>query len=86
MVAMIWMVKEVIATLICSLTKYTFFSKVYFVYCTNKIDYFGVSTTIVLGGSNSGQTSIKCSGLACDAESPTLMLNFQLPKKYVLFA
>ena len=73
---MIWMAKEVIVTLICSLTKYTFFSKGCFVfscfYCTNKIDDFEVSIAIVLRGANSGQTSIKCHNLTCDAEPPPL--------------
>ena len=72
---MVWMVK-VIATLICLLTKYTFFSKGCFVfscfYCTYKVDYFEVSVAIVLRSANSGQTSIKCCDLACDAESTPL--------------
>ena len=70
MIAMTRMVK-VIATLICSLTKYTFFSERRFVfscyYYTYKVDYFEVSVAIVLGGANSGQASIKCCDLACDA-------------------
>ena len=41
-------------------------------YCTYKVDYFEVSVAIVLGGANSGQTSIKCCDLACDAESTPL--------------
>ena len=65
-----------IATLICSLTKYTFFPKGYFdfpcFYCTYKVHYSEVSIAIVLGGANSGQTSIKCCDLACDAESTPL--------------
>ena len=69
---MIRMVKEVIATLICSLTKYTFFSKVCFVFSYfllhKQKTILGVSVVIVLGGANSGQTSIKCSDLACDVE------------------
>ena len=32
------------------------------------IDDFGVSDAILLGGANSGQTSVKCRDLACDAE------------------
>ena len=35
-------------------------------------DYFGVSITIMLRGTNSGQTSIKSSDLACDVESRLL--------------
>ena len=35
-------------------------------------DYFGVSIAIMLGGASSGQTSIKCSDLACDVESHPL--------------
>ena len=33
---------------------------------------FGVSDAICLGGANSGQTSIKCCDLACNAGPPTL--------------
>ena len=36
------------------------------------IDDFGVSDSILLGGANSGQTSIKCRDLACDVEPPAL--------------
>ena len=35
-------------------------------------DYFGVSVAIMLGGANSGQTSIKWFDLACDVESRPL--------------
>lgn len=33
---------------------------------------FGVSVTILLGDANSGQASIKCHDLACDAEPAPL--------------
>ena len=73
MIVMIWMVKEVIAVLICSLMlNVVLFSHVF--YCTYKIDYFGVGIAIVLGGANSGQASIKRHDLACDAESPLLKI------------
>ena len=39
-------------------------------------DYFGVSITIMLRGTNSGQTSIKSSDLACDVES-CLLKNYK---------
>ena len=53
-------------------------------FCTYKIDYFELS--VVFGGVNCGQTSIKCCDLACDAESPPLKscedLNIKLEVKY----
>ena len=55
-------------------------------YCTYKVDYFEVSVAIVLEGANSGQTSIKCCDLACDAESTSLKncedFNIKLEVKY----
>ena len=36
------------------------------------IDDFGVSDFILLGGTNSGQSSIKCSNLTCNVETPSL--------------
>ena len=64
-----------------------FFSKGCFIFCfysTYKIDYFEVS---VLGGAKSGQISIKCCDLACNAESPLLKdcedFNIKLEVKYI---
>ena len=39
------------------------------------INDFGVSDAILLGGANSGQSSIKCCDLACDVE-PLLLNNY----------
>ena len=56
-------------------------------YYTNKIDYFGVSIVIVLGGADSGQTSIKSPDLACNAESLPFKnykdLTIKLEVKYI---
>ena len=61
------------------------FSRVF--YYTNKIDYFGVSVVIVLGGANSGQPSIKCPDLACNTESLPFKnykdLTIKLEVKYI---
>ena len=55
--------------------------------CCLSIDDFGVSDVILLGGANSGQTSIKFRDLACDAEPPLLKnckaLTMQLEVKYL---
>ena len=51
------------------------------------IDDFGVSVPILLRGTHSGQTSIKCRDLACDVEPPPLKnfknLTMKLEVKYL---
>ena len=51
------------------------------------IDDFGVSVAILLGGANSGQTSIKYYDLACDVKPPRLKnckdLTMKLEVKYL---
>ena len=81
MIAMIWMGKEVIAILIFSLTKYKFFCLIVFLLDIQSRLFQG------LGGAKSGQTSIKCCDLACDAESTLLKncedFNIKLEVKYI---
>ena len=55
--------------------------------CCQLIGDFGVGDAILLGGANSGQTSIKCRDLVCDVEPPPLKnyedLTMELEIKYL---
>ena len=54
--------------------KYSNFISVYLKFLI--INDFGVSDAILLGGANSGQSSIKCCDLACDVE-PLQLNNYK---------